>query len=191
MGEERGVVGGQERGEGAVGFIGGGEVADDQVGEDAAGAVQRRSVRRVGGVPEVRQVGQGFRRGRCAEDEVAFCIVGIVFCGVDLPDDVVDFWVAGLELTVFGAPAYHLLHEALSSGFLGREELEDVEEALFVGRVDFPFTFYVDVVEEHESEVASATALTGLEQSFGSAREYLRRIVVGVWVLEVSGCDHS
>ena len=71
---------GEPRGEEEEEFIGGPQVAGEEVGEGAPGGVERRGVRVVGGVEGVFEGGEGFGGGLRAEDEVAFCVVGLEVC---------------------------------------------------------------------------------------------------------------
>lgn len=56
------------------------QVASEEVGEGAARGVERRRVGVVSRVPCVFEVGEGFGGVFCAEDEVAFCVVGLEVC---------------------------------------------------------------------------------------------------------------
>jgi hypothetical protein len=57
-------------------FVRSAEIAGEEVGEYAAGAVEGRRVGVVGLVPGVLERGEGLGRVFCAEDEMALCIVG-------------------------------------------------------------------------------------------------------------------
>lgn len=80
-------------------------VAEEEVGEDSARGVGSGCVGVVGGVPVVLQVCKEGRRVFRAEEEVAFCIVDVVFGGVEGAGDVVEFGFAGGVGAEFGGPA--------------------------------------------------------------------------------------
>jgi hypothetical protein len=79
---ERGVRGCKARGEELEGGGGVAHVAEEEVGQDGAGGVGRCGVGVVGGVPIVLEVCEEGRRLFCAEEEVTFGIVDIVFGGI-------------------------------------------------------------------------------------------------------------
>lgn len=73
---EGGVGRGETRCEEKEEFVGGAQVAGEEVWEDAAGAVKRCSVGFVRCVPGVFERGEGFGGVLCAEDEMFLSIVG-------------------------------------------------------------------------------------------------------------------
>ena len=95
----------QGAGEEAVGGAGTADVADEQVRQDGAGGVEGRRVGVVLLVPRVLEPGEDVGRVLCAEDQVAFGLVGLVLLGVEGAGDVVEFWVAGGIVAVLGGPA--------------------------------------------------------------------------------------
>jgi hypothetical protein len=81
---EAGLLG-QEGREEQEEFVGGAQVAGYQVGQDAAGAVERRGVRVVGFVPGVFEGREDRGRVLGAEEEVALGFVGFEgWCGVSI-----------------------------------------------------------------------------------------------------------
>lgn len=59
----------------------------------------------VGGVPIVLEICEEGGRLFRAEEEMAFCVVDVVFGGVDGAGYVVEFWFAGGVGAEFGGPA--------------------------------------------------------------------------------------
>ena len=63
-----------------MGFVGGAEIADEEVWEDSPGGVERGGGRLVLRIPFVFTPGEGFRGVFVAQGEVAFCVVGFRLC---------------------------------------------------------------------------------------------------------------
>lgn len=99
---QRLVRGGESRGEDEVCLVRGAQIAGQEVGEDAAGAVEGSGVGAVLGVPFVFEPGEGFRGVSGAKSKMTLCLVRLRFCekptGLSRPCGVRNIRNGGLRL---------------------------------------------------------------------------------------------
>lgn len=70
-----------------------------------------------------------------------------------------EFGVASFNLAEPTRPAHNLGDESLAGRFIFREGMQYLDQSLLVRVVALPFSFDVDLVQQHEREIPARTAL--------------------------------